>query len=135
MLSALLFSNWVIVMQWNSTRKALAKTYFWILVVGISYFCFIQLTGWSIPCVTYRYLGILCPGCGLTRMAVNLVQGHFATAFSYHPLGCIALPLWLVASVLGFWGKPKFTQHAAFWKWLGTITLVAALLFTILRNL
>ena len=37
--------------------------------------------------------GISCPGCGLTRATMALLQGHFAEALHWHPLVPLLLPL------------------------------------------
>ena len=122
-------------MKRNPVRKALTKTYFWILVIGLSYYLFIKLTGLSMPCYLYQSTGFLCPGCGLTRMATALIRLDFTAAFSYHAVGVIALPFWLGISAIGFWGKPKFTQKPAFWYTCLWSTVAALLLFTVVRNL
>ena len=122
-------------MYGNPVRKALIKTYGGILTVGLLYYLWIKLTGISIPCYLYQFTGFLCPGCGLTRMATALIQLDFPTAFSYHPVGVIALPFWLFISLLGFWGKPKFTQKPAFWYACLWGTVGVLLVFTLLRNL
>ncbi len=122
-------------MEWTPVRKALLKTYGGIFTVGLLYYFFIQLTGLSIPCYLYQFTGFLCPGCGLTRMANALIGLDIGKAFSYHPVGVIALPFWFGISILGFWGKPKFTQKPAFWYGCLWVTVAVLLLFTLIRNL
>lgn len=39
---------------------------------------------WSIPCPFRAFLGIRCPGCGMTRALVSALQLRFLDAFSYH---------------------------------------------------
>jgi len=41
-------------------------------------------------CLSRRWFGLDCPGCGMTRSLVSLVHGDFAAAWRYHRLG------WLV---------------------------------------
>lgn len=38
-------------------------------------------------------IGLPCPGCGSTRAALALFQGHFAEAFFWHPLIIVSLVL------------------------------------------
>lgn len=45
----------------------------------------------SLPCPILYVTGIPCPGCGMTRAFVHLVQLDFVEAFHYHPL-CFFLP-------------------------------------------
>jgi hypothetical protein len=58
--------------------------------------------GWTmgIPCLLDALLGRECPGCGLTRAGVCLVQGDFAGAWAANPLWVIVVPLgsWIVVS-------------------------------------
>lgn len=37
--------------------------------------------------------GIPCPGCGMTRATLSALHGDFATAFRYHPLALLIVPL------------------------------------------
>jgi hypothetical protein len=41
-------------------------------------------------CMSKRYLGFDCPGCGLTRCFISLARGDLAAAWQYNPAG-----LWL----------------------------------------
>lgn len=43
------------------------------------------------PCPIYQVFGIPCPTCGITRAYKLFLTGHFADAFSMHPL--FLLPL------------------------------------------
>ena len=44
-----------------------------------------------IPCLFYRITGTPCPGCGMTRSCVALVQGDFTAAWHYHPLSFVLI--------------------------------------------
>lgn len=44
-------------------------------------------------CPTALFLGLPCPGCGLTRATVALLRGDFAAAFRFHPLVVVLAPL------------------------------------------
>jgi hypothetical protein len=58
-------------------------------------------------CVSHQLLGIHCPGCGLTRAAHSLLNGHLAQAFAYNPLLVLLSPYLLLALVRWTW----------FWLW------------------
>jgi Protein of unknown function (DUF2752) len=52
----------------------------------------LRLPGW--PCPIFHALGVPCPGCGLSRATLLLVQGHFKEALTMHafaPLLIVAL--------------------------------------------
>ena len=44
-------------------------------------------------CPNRALTGIPCPGCGLTRATMALLQGHLAEALHWHPLVPLLLPL------------------------------------------
>ena len=46
-------------------------------------------------CGVRLFLGLECPGCGMTHAMVALARGHLARSIAYHPLGVI-IALWLV---------------------------------------
>ena len=46
----------------------------------------------GLPCLFELAFGIPCPGCGMTRAALALLQLDFAAAFSYHPM-IFAMPI------------------------------------------
>src|SRR5262245_29390375 len=46
-------------------------------------------------CTFRRFVGLDCPGCGLTRSFISLAHGDLAAAWSYNPAG-----LWLFGLVL-----------------------------------
>lgn len=45
-------------------------------------------------CLSQRWLGLNCPGCGLTRSLIALLQGDWSRAWQMHRLG------WLVLAIL-----------------------------------
>ena len=48
-------------------------------------------------CPTALFLGVPCPGCGLTRATLALLRGDFATALHLHPLVFLLTPLFAYA--------------------------------------
>ena len=46
-----------------------------------------------IPCALKSMVGIRCPGCGMTRSCVSLVQGKIADAWNYHPFSWMVVGL------------------------------------------
>jgi hypothetical protein len=51
------------------------------------------LTNYAVPetCFTWAWLGIKCPGCGLTRSIIFLAQGDWESSLRMHRIG------WLLA--------------------------------------
>ncbi|MGI6020831.1 MAG: DUF2752 domain-containing protein [Lachnospiraceae bacterium] len=57
---------------------------------------FLFLKGIGIPCIFNLTTGLLCPGCGITRMFMALFAGDFAAAWEYNPAAMIILPILLI---------------------------------------
>ncbi len=45
------------------------------------------------PCPFFYCTGIPCPGCGITRSFIALVQGDFNASFQYHAFGIIFMAI------------------------------------------
>ena len=44
-----------------------------------------SIENYMLPCLTKKFLGHDCPGCGLQRSALLLIKGHFVEAFQMYP--------------------------------------------------
>ena len=64
-----------------------------ILGIGLAYAVFVGLTGLSIPCPVHALTGLLCPGCGVTRMCMALLALDFPAAWSANPVLLLLLPV------------------------------------------
>lgn len=62
--------------------------------VGISYF---GLPGWQCP--IYHATGIPCPGCGLSRATVILLQGDWQTALRLHAFAPLFLLIYIIVVI------------------------------------
>lgn len=96
----------------NETKKtAYSRIPIWIV-------CFAAVLFFFYRCPMEYFLGIPCPGCGMSRALLALVRFDFAQAFYYHPL------IWLVLVVAVCWilerlhittFSEKFRQRALLW--------------------
>lgn len=64
-----------------------------ILGIGLAYAVFVRLSGLSIPCPFHAVTGLLCPGCGVTRMCLALLRLDFAAAWEANPVLLLLLPV------------------------------------------
>ncbi len=48
---------------------------------------------YMLPCLTKKFLGFDCPGCGLQRSVSFLLQGEFVSAFKMYPAIYALIPL------------------------------------------
>lgn len=71
-------------------------------------------------CFSRRFLGIPCPGCGLTRAFAHLAKGEWSAALAAHPLapvlGLEAFAGWIV------WGL-GFRRPLPRPDWIGPVVL------------
>src|SRR5680860_131224 len=58
----------------------------------------INVKDYMLPCMTKQFLGFDCPGCGLQRSIVFLLQGDFVAAFKMYPA---IYPMVLLFSFIG----------------------------------
>ncbi len=126
--------------QCNSQGDRLRKLilgYGALLLAGIGYAVFCRVTGWGIPCVFFLLTGLQCPGCGISRMCLCLLQGDLVGAWDSNPVILCMLPVGAAMAVdyslgyirLGTW-RPR--------PWVSVVTwiLIAVLLiFGVLRNI
>lgn len=107
-----------------------------IMVAGIIYYIIIRIIP-PIKCPIKRVTGLYCPGCGVTRMLVNLLDLEFYKAFRSNCAVFISLPF-LVAffGIRGYGyiknGKPTYNLPM---KIIVAVLTVGFLIFAILRNI
>ena len=63
---------------------------------GCAYAAFYRITGIGIPCLFRLITGFKCPGCGVTRMLICLLQLDIGTAFRYNAVLLCMLPFLIV---------------------------------------
>jgi hypothetical protein len=88
-------------------------------------------------CPVREYLGLLCPGCGSTRALAALLRGHLIEALHRNALFVLLLPFAVTAATgaylrairPGDFRWPRLPGSAL------TVTLVAAAIFMVMRNL
>lgn len=115
-------------------RKSILKIYAIALAIGFVYWIWGQITGLYLSCFIRSTTGLLCPGCGISRMFLELSKGNIRSAFHYNPVVFSLLIIWNALAALCFWGKPAWIRspkflYTAFW-----VTMTILLLFGIFRN-
>ncbi len=107
------------------------------LAAGFAYYLFHKLTGLSLFCPIYRFLGLYCPGCGVTRMCVHLLHGEFGEAFSSNSAVLCLMPVgaavWLSHAYRYIrYGETRYTR---FENIVLYILIAVLLLFCVARNI
>ena len=93
--------------------KVLLRNLLSLVFILILYYAATWFTG----CPIKYFLGIACPGCGMTRAWLAVLRLNFATAFAYHPLFLIG-PIAIFAILFHQW--IDFRK----WRWLGILLII-----------
>lgn len=93
--------------------------------------------GIRIKCPVFEIIGFYCPGCGVTRMCLNLIDLKFYEAFRSNCGVFICMPF-LTAFFGERWyswirtGKPAYNTHMKIMVWT---MIVILLVFGVVRNI
>ena len=103
---------------------------------GILYY-FITRLGIAIPCMFHKITGFYCPGCGVSRMCIHLIQLDFYKAFRSNPGVFISLPFLAVLFLMHLHDYIRY-NHIPKYKWLTVLEIIDAvilIIFGVLRNI
>ena len=115
-------------------KKSVLKIYAIVLGLGLSYFVFSKIAGFTLPCLFYSLTGYECAGCGLTRMFFALSRFDVLLAFSLNPFMFVQIILWNAVAVFVFFGKPRLFRNKKFLYTLLFVSVGVGVVFTFLRN-
>lgn len=116
-------------------RAKILKIYISLFTIGTIYLIWVLATGTGIPCLYYEATGLLCPGCGVSRMFIDLARLDIAAAFSYNPIVFVLLIIWNLIALLCFVGKPQCVQTSKFLYTSLGMTLAVLSVWGIVRNI
>lgn len=108
-----------------------------LFILGTLYYFWGKYTGLFLPCIIHEATGLYCPGCGITRMIVSLIQGDVKAAPHYNTALFFLLPILaviLIFQMIQYIKKGKIKISAALNVFL-ILTIIILVLFGILRNL
>ncbi len=110
-----------------------------LIALGLSLLWWIDPRRSPLPlCGFHNLTGLHCPGCGITRATHELLHGRLASAFDYHPLWIILLPLVLytgLSEAMRFVVGRRLPLDMLRKPWFFGLVVAAAFVFGILRNL
>lgn len=106
-----------------------------ILIGLIAFLFFNHYFSFAIPCPFHKLTGLYCPGCGITRMILSILQLDFYQAFRYNAFLMILLPFALVYGILYFTAWIQDRQVPRLPNIVWNILLIAAIAFMIIRNI
>ena len=108
------------------------------LVGGIGYALFFKFTNIGLPCPIHELFHVNCPGCGISRMFMSILELNFYQAFRYNPLLFILFPFAIVLMIdasIAYINErnTKIYSKVPIWGWI--ILLVIIIGFGIIRNI
>lgn len=114
--------------QKNRLKKLVAGTAL-VVLAGFVYYIIVRFFNLSIPCPLRFFTGIVCPGCGTTRMVMAILRFDFKAAFSFQPvLFCALIPLAVCFSAMAVNYVKKGTKTLYLWQNIIVYTTIVALL-------
>lgn len=107
-----------------------------LLTVGLFYNVFVIVTGWGIPCIIHSLTGFNCPGCGITRMCVNISKLQFKKAFEYNRFIFITWPFIMYEIILELYNYVNYrkTKRCLFHNIVILLYVVLLISWGIARN-
>ena len=107
-----------------------------IAAVLLAYAIIVHFTGYGIPCIFKRRLGLECSACGLSRAAASLIALDFAAAFSYNAIWplYLAYGLWVAISASYKYVKRGEELSLPRPMWLNFVILGVMLAYGVVRN-
>lgn len=121
----------------NYVRKEI-RVYVILIGIGIIYSIWYRFTQIGIPCIFYLVTGLYCPGCGVSRMLLSLMQFKWMKAFYYNRLLFLLLPfgIFVAGRHIGYliWKGERY-PYKRYHSWITYVLIILLLLFGILRNL
>ena len=118
-------------------EKTILSTLLLILLLLIIYIFIIKIFNIIIPCPINHFFHIDCPGCGLTRMFLSLLDGNIYSSFRYNMFMFLLLPIIfilfidLIISII----IKKDSLIIKMPKYIYVVVLIFSLLFGIFRNI
>lgn len=113
------------------------KKFLITLALGLGYYLINQLTGLGIPCPLHKLTGLLCPGCGISRMCIAIIQFDLEGAFYYNAAIFSLIPIFAVLIITYYYNYIKYGVKD-FKKWqnvLLALCVVVVVTFGLLRNI
>lgn len=90
-----------------------------------------------IPCPIHEITNLYCPGCGVTRMLLAIINGDFYQAFRYNPLLFCLIPflIFYYGNVIYSYYRKKENLFLRFEPQLWYFLIFLFILYGVVRNL
>lgn len=107
-----------------------------VLAIGFIYIVLHYTTGFSISCPFHKLTGLNCPGCGVSRMALNILKLNFSDAFRCNPVVFCLLPVFGGFLAVHLYKYIRYGE-CSFKKWENAVLYsiaVILIIFGVVRN-
>lgn len=122
-------------MKLDEVQKSMLKIGGIAVAVGILYYITFSVIGVFPPCLFNKISGLLCPGCGLTRMCLYMIKLDFKSAYEANRCVFVFMWIWAAYGITVFIGKPKILRNKRIINTIVYVTVIAFLIWGILRNI
>lgn len=89
----------------------------WLKICFIFIFIIAIFFVFGYHCPIYYWTHIHCPGCGMTRAAISLIQGDWSTSLSFHALLVPTIGLAILYTIVN--KKNPHIGSFLLWMWIG----------------
>lgn len=113
----------------------LKKRVGFVLILGAVYYIWLRITEIKIPCVFKEITGLMCPGCGITTMILNLTKFNWVAAFRANQFLFITLPFIIFEIIFFIYLERKTAKNPRWNDRLLLIYLVLLIIFSAVRNI
>lgn len=108
-----------------------------LLICALAYMAFCLRTGYGIPCLFYTVTGLSCPGCGISRMFINIYKMRWQDAFMSNPaVFVLLLPacIYILRRIVIYVKTGTYRENVVTKGFL-ILSLIILVVFGVVRNL
>lgn len=105
------------------------------ICLSIIYLVYYGLTGSFLPCLINKITHLYCPGCGVTRMLLSILNLNFYQAFRYNPYLFILLIITIIYQIIKLITNRFSTKELRLNNYILITLLILTIGFGILRNI
>lgn len=110
------------------------KVFIFVFALGIIYSFIVRYTPFSIPCFFQMITGLKCPGCGITRLILYLMDFQFYDAYCANRFLFITSPILILIFILNFFCKEEI-RTMSFTKRITLFYACSLIVWGIIRNI
>lgn len=120
----------------NKKKVILSVGIMIISILGLFLFLYLNHTySFAIPCFFHELTGLYCPGCGITRMCLALLEFHFYQAFRFNPFLFLLFPFIIGYGIYLYYHWLTDSKGKAIPNIIWNSLLVLAIMFMVIRNI